>query len=141
MSEVEISNPKPSKVTYAIIILCVYLLLGIVNSFILNLTTTLIDYSSIQVLITTAITWALIIFFIYQINLGKKWARTTFLILFIIGILIFPFSFISTIKASLVVGIVEIVQVIMQIIALILLFSKESNAWYNYKKQVSNANQ
>jgi hypothetical protein len=85
----------------------------------------------IQGLLLTAVGYAMVIFLIRQMSLCIKWARTVLLILFI---LIFGF-YLFTIKiytaVSFYAGALLVFQVILQILALIFLYRRECNTWFN----------
>jgi FtsH-binding integral membrane protein len=111
--------------------------LGVVNSIISEVTTEMKNYSSGMGLFITIFTFALMIFLIYQMNGRKKWARTTFLVLFILGALMFPFTLITLFKSNIVVGLLTVILTVLQIIALTIIYNKESNEWFNLNKQTS----
>ena len=68
---------------------------------------------------------------IRYIGFGKKWARILFLVLFILNVLasklFVPFLF----KTNLAVGFLFVLQMLLQILALVFLYSKSSNEWLN----------
>ena len=125
---------KPKKVSIAINLLIASTILGFINSIMNDMITETKNYSSVLGLITIILTLTIEIFFIYQINKGKKWARTTSLVLSILGALLFPFIIINIFKSSPIVGILSIVLTILQIISLILIYSKEGNEWFSSHK-------
>ena|ERR1700744_4306677 len=130
----EIAIQKPKKVSSAINLLISSTVLGVINSIVSEMTTVLKNYSSGMGLSITILTIALMIFFIYQINAGKKWARTTFLILFILGTLMLPFTLIALFESSPFIGSIITIVTVLEIIALTMLYSKESNLWFNVKR-------
>lgn len=125
---------KPKKVSIAINLLIASTILGFINSIMNDMITETKNYSSVLGLITIILTLTIEIFFICQINKGKKWARTTSLVLSILGALLFPFIIINIFKSSPIVGILSIVLTILQIISLILIYSKEGNEWFSSHK-------
>ena len=125
---------KPKKVSIAINLLIASTILGFINSIMNDMITETKNYSSVLGLITIILTLTIEIFFIYQINKGKKWARTTSLVLSILGALLFPFIIINIFKSSPIVGILSIVLTTLQIISLILIYSKEGNEWFSSHK-------
>ena len=82
-------------------------------------------------LIVMMITIGLLITVISLISLGRKWVRPVLLILIIIelhaALSLLPFFF----SNSLVLGFLFVIQVFLQIRALVLLYSGESNAWFD----------
>jgi hypothetical protein len=87
--------------------------------------------SRIQRLVITFATLLILFFLIRMIALRRKWARTTFLVLFLVGMLVSSAVIIAMLKVNFVNGIIAVVQTLLQIIALIFLFSKRSNLWFN----------
>lgn len=130
----DVNIQKPKKVSFAINIIIISLVLGFINSIISQLTTNLKNYSSGEGLFITILTLAIMIFFVYKINARKKWAMTTYLVLSILGFLALPFTLITLFLSNLIVGIISSIQTILQIIALVMLYSKESREWFNIKK-------
>ena len=68
---------------------------------------------------------------IRYIGFGKKWARILFLVLFVLLVLaseiFIPFLF----RTNLALGFLFILQMLLQVLALVFLFSKSSNEWFN----------
>ncbi len=127
----DINILKPKKLTFAINLFIVSIALGFINSIISERTTEMKNYTSGLGLSTTIFTFILFVFFVYQMNAGKKWARTTFLVLSILGGLIFPFTIIALFKSNPIIGIITIISTIIQIIAFIQIYGKECNEWFD----------
>ena len=128
---------KPREVASGVKLLLISAILGLVNSLI---TRTKVNIDMIPVttgIFISVFTFTLLLFFIYQMNLGKKWGRTIFLILFIFGATTFPFTLAIITGLSSVIGIITVLLTLLQIIALAMLFSKSANRWYNVNKQVT----
>ena len=120
---------KPKKLSYAIYLLIASVIIGILNVVIVhNMTFNLIE---IFILIMTYSTMFL---FIYFINAGKKWARTIFSILLVTGLIIFSLRLISTFKSYPTAESIAIIMSILQIVAVILMYNKDVNNWFNSKK-------
>lgn len=89
------------------------------------------EHISVALVLTINIVTILIMFFfIYKISQGRNWARIIYFILFMIGLLIMPFTIPVLLEQDLLVFSVLIIQTIIQIIAWILLFQKETTAWF-----------
>jgi hypothetical protein len=74
----------------------------------------------------------LIMFFIVkQMGLCKKWARTIFLIIYIVITTSYIFLFKIELRVSMAEIALFVFQAAFQFIALIFLYTKESNAWFN----------
>jgi hypothetical protein len=65
-----------------------------------------------------------------QIGLGKKWARTVYLILFVLGIVI-SFFMLPMFKVIILLAVVYLIQMILQILTLRFLYSQKSTHWFN----------
>jgi hypothetical protein len=76
------------------------------------------------------VVFALMVFLIFRIYAGKNWARVTFLVLFVIGILPTLPTMQSEFVRSPLLGTLSIVQAGLQIYALFLLFSKPGSGWF-----------
>jgi hypothetical protein len=85
----------------------------------------------IRVLFPNGILLVFLYVAIRYIGFGKKWARILFLVLFILNVLasklFVPFLF----KTNLAVGFLFVLQMLLQILALVFLYSKSSNEWFN----------
>ena len=120
---------KPKKLSLSIILLISSVVLGMFNFILANQTT----LHPIKI-VTLIFTYGIMAFFIYFINARKNWARITFLILFIIGSIMFPFTLPAAFELNPVVGVISIILTLLQAVALILMFSKVVNQWFNLKK-------
>jgi hypothetical protein len=122
---------KPKSIVAAKNILYATIFLGIVNVVINEMTPGLGNASTVEGVAIAGITLVIVFILTKQIGMGKKWARTVFLVLFILGIILFPFALGPIFKTSLLLGILEVFQAILQAIALLFLFSKDSREWFN----------
>jgi hypothetical protein len=124
-------NPalKPHKITVAVLMLWISLGLGVVRSA-WEMPAQVEQNSLGFVIFVIAVTLLFTGFFIWRIDRGKNWARITYLVLFILGA---PFSIYLLIKSMVfepISDLISIVQFVLQIIALVFLFQKNSNAWF-----------
>jgi len=145
-----ITIQKPKKVSSAINLLIVSIVLGVVNFIIGEMTTDIHEvtnemknYSSGMSIFTSILSFALMSFLIYKMNRRKKWARTTFLVFVILGAffvilgaLVYPQIMITMYKSRLVVGVLAIILNILQIISLTMIYSKTGNEWFNLKSNL-----
>lgn len=74
-------------------------------------------------------------FFIYMIGRGRNWARITFFLMFILGVPLSILPMIQSLAHDPVSGILGLVQIFMQIIAMLFLFHGSSSAWFKALKQ------
>ncbi|GAA4238391.1 hypothetical protein GCM10022291_28680 [Postechiella marina] len=106
--------------------------IGIINPIVINvLSNTNTFYTPINLIIAST---SILVFLAYIINLGKRWARNVFTILFTLSLLAFPSVIFSTFRLNTVTGILPILQVILQGYAILLLFNNKSRLWYKTKK-------
>ncbi len=122
---------KPKDIIAAKNILYATIFLGIINWVVGKMTTGLSSYSDSKEIIITILTLIIIFILTKQIGLGKKWARTVFLVLFILGIIVFPFAVIPLFKSNLLLGVLFVFQALLQMLALKFLFSRKSTHWFN----------
>ena len=120
---------KPQSVTTAVNLLWASLAVGLVKM--------LMDFSHLGAVAPAAftnlvliITFAFIGFLIFKISAGRNWARITFLVLFIVGILPTLPLMIGEFSRAPVVGALSVAQVGLQVYSLFLLFTKPVSVWY-----------
>jgi hypothetical protein len=122
---------KPPSIVAAKNILYAGIFLGILTWGLGWLTTTIYTPAPAQsvviLIVTVGITFALI----KCIGLGMKWARIVLLVLFLLGLVVYPLTFVSVMKVSMLVAVLSLLQTILQIIALYYLFSRASTQWFN----------
>ena len=126
---------RPSKANTAIILLYVAWGLGALRALlgapgISHLPTP--DQAGAAVAIVVVIL-AIMLFFIFMISKGRNWARITFLVLFIIGTVMMVVGLVSGAPFG-AAALMDVVQVLIQLVALVMLFSGESNAWFQSAK-------
>jgi tryptophan-rich sensory protein len=133
----KVPKDLPKTISNAAKLIYLTLGIGIVNSIIMELTTDFNNISDPKNLFVLIISLGLMAFFAYKIHMGKKWARTTFLVLFLIGMIMFPFTLIQFFQLNPLTGIISLTQTGLQIYALILLYKPDSKDWYvnNSKKE------
>lgn len=120
---------RPRSVGIAVTLLWASLFVGVVK--------VLMDFSYLRAvaradLISFVIifTFALIVFLIFRISAGKNWARIAYLVLFVIGTLPTVPIVLGEFSRSPVAGVLSVVQVGLQIYALVLLFTKPGSGWF-----------
>ena len=86
------------------------------------------------VMLITFVVLGLMGFFIFMIGKGRNWARITFLVFFIIGIPFAAFPLMQSVGANPISGRIGVVQIIIQIVALVFLFQKLSSDWFRDMK-------
>lgn len=122
---------KPRKVMMAIRILCATLAISMIILY-LSFSNFMSKGASLgSVIVVSIITLLLFGFIIYKINRGKNWSRIAFLVFFILGFpsIIVVFQNLGSIK-----GMLNLLQIILEIVALVFLFSGEANKWFKQPK-------
>jgi len=83
----------------------------------------------------TIFVFAFMVLLIFKIGKGRNWARVTFLILFVIGIPLSVPVLLLTFSKNPFFGIINIIQILLQLAAMVLLFQKRSSDWYKNMKR------
>lgn len=86
----------------------------------------------IVLLLSALVTFTLLLVLIYLIGQGKNWARISFLVLWLIGILLFlsAIPLRRFLAAHPISGMFALLQYVFQVVALVLLFQNESSRWF-----------
>jgi hypothetical protein len=122
---------KPKSIIAAMNIMYAALFLGVINGAIRQWTTDLHATSPILRVIILIGSLLLVFTLIKQIGFGRKWARVVLLVLFVAGMLVYPRALSALFKANFLVGVISLLQALLEIVALVFLFSKESTQWFN----------
>ena len=130
---------RPDKVSAALTLLWITITVGVIRS-VMEFSNSLEvanaqGFGSGFVIFIIFFTLVFLAFFIFKIGKGKNWARITFLVLSITGI---PFAVLPLFKSLLtnpISGILGIGQTILEIIALVFLFQKQSSDWFKSMKK------
>lgn len=123
------NNDKPKQVVNGVILLYI--------AFILSMTTDWLDGIGV---VPFLVTFLFISFFISSTNQGKKWARIVMLVLILFNLLLFTANIIRLInnsekeKLTSLVMVLYAAEIVVEIIAMIFLFSKPANAWFSVKR-------
>lgn len=128
---------KPKSIIAARNILYASLFLGVLGFLISEFSSITPGPLNMRTLISNLIILLFLFVAIYYIGFGKKWAKTLFLVLFIINAGASPFYVPFIFKASLVIGFLFILQMLLQILAVVYLFSQSSKEWFNSFKNAN----
>ena len=127
--ETQSAAQKPQPVVTAVYLLWVSLAVGLVKM--------LMYFSNLSGMAAAAFTsfiliftFALIAFLIFKISAGRNWARITFLVMFIIGVLPTLPIVLGEFSRSAVVGALSAAQIGLQVYALFLLFTQPGSSWF-----------
>jgi hypothetical protein len=122
---------KPKSVIAARNILYATLFLSLVSYILLHFVLQPSGHLNIRAAISSGVLLILLYIAIHSIGFGKKWALYLFVVLFIINIgaswIYAPFLF----RTSPVLGFLFVLEMLLQILALVYLFSKASTEWFN----------
>jgi hypothetical protein len=121
---------KPTSIIAAMNILYATLFLGVINWAIGQWGT---DFPGGRLERTIVMVVMVIIIFglIKMIGLGKKWTRVVLLVLIAEHIVAYPWTLGPIVKYNLLVGVLSVFLALLQIVALIFLFSQASTQWFN----------
>jgi hypothetical protein len=126
-------SSRPAIISNVVKLLYATLGIGVLRA-VLEFQTLVQQTSVIFILFIWAVVFGVMWFLIHKIGSRRNWARITFLILFIVGL---PFSvlpLLQSLSATPVSGLIGILQVVGQIVALVMLFQGTSNAWFRKPK-------
>lgn len=90
-------------------------------------------------IIIMAITISIMLFLSFKIWQGRNWARITFVILFVIGILPGALLLPAEAERSTLLVLGSVFQILLQVAALISIFMPASNIWFKSVKAAKNA--
>lgn len=122
---------KPASIVAAKNILYAGLFLGILNWALGWWTTTIYDSAPAQSILILVVTVGITFVLIKCIGLGRKWARVVLLVLFLLGVVAYPWTFVALLKASIVMAVLSLLMTSLQLIALYFLFSRASTQWFD----------
>jgi hypothetical protein len=122
---------KPASIVAAKNILYANLFLGILTWAIGRWTTTIYALAPIESIVILLVTVGIIFGLIKCIGLGIKWARVVLLVLFLLGLVAYPWTIVGMFKASMLIAVLTLLQTILEAVALYYLFSHSSTEWFN----------
>ncbi len=122
---------KPKSIIAARNILYAALFLQALVFILLRFTSIAYGNQDTMVLFSNGILVVLLYVAIRYIGFGKKWARILFLVLFIINVFSSKFFVPFLFKTNLAVGFLFVLQMLLQVLALVFLYRKSSNEWFN----------
>ena len=127
---------KPKSIIAARNILYASLFLAFISFIILEFGLNLPGHPNMKTLVSNGVLLVLLYVAIRYVGFGKKWARTLFLVLFILNVAASPIYVPFIFKTNLALGFLFILQMLLQILALIYLYSKSSSEWFNSFKSL-----
>ena len=128
------ANPlfhKPMSIIASKNILYATLFLGVINWALSQWATDIHPNSPIAGVVVLLLTLLVVFALIKQIGFGRKWARVVLLVLFVAGLAASPWTLPILFRANILVGVLSIFQTLLQLVALIFLFSQSSTLWFD----------
>ena len=135
--EQNLSLKRPSDVTRAVQLLYASIAIGFVSS-IFGITYEISGASIFFALVPLILFFGLFAFLVFKISQGRNWARITFLVIFLLGV---PFAipmYMQELRRNFLLGSLSIFIALLQLVAVYLLFRKNSNLWFKAYKQSFN---
>ncbi|MDF1795714.1 MAG: hypothetical protein P1U63_04160 [Coxiellaceae bacterium] len=86
-------------------------------------------------IISLAIFW----FLFFHISRGRNWARIIYLILFVLGILSTGWHLKMYLQQGMLISLATLVNYVLGVVAIVLLFTSESNTWFKTPNKPTNA--
>ena len=126
-------SSRPAIVSNAVKLLYATLGIGVLRS-VLEFQMLIQQGSVILILFVWAVVYGVIWFLIHKIGSRRNWARYTCLILFIVGVPFAVLPLLQSLSATPVSGIIGILQSVGQVVAIVMLFQRTSNAWFRKPK-------
>jgi hypothetical protein len=124
---------RPSQVSKAVLLLSISLGLGQVTSVLLR---PHLPHDG-QALFVGILTVTLLAWLTYKIWVGRNWARIAFAALFALGSLLYIPMLIKFFNFSPLAGSINLVQSLLQLVALYLLFTEPGRGWFKVKAPVA----
>jgi hypothetical protein len=82
--------------------------------------------STMLALSITATLIALLVFVIYKVWVGRNWARFVYVLIFFVGV----YDAVEVLQVFSIVAVLTFVELLVQLVALYLVFSAPGNGWY-----------
>ena len=120
---------KPQSISTAINLLWTSLVIGAAKA-LMDFTHISATSPAMSTLFVLVLTFALLGFLIYKISTGKNWARITFTIMFVLGMLPTVPYVMDEFSRSSIVGALSLAQIGLQGFSLYLLFSQPGGGWF-----------
>ena len=126
----QVARDLPISISSAVKVIYFSAALGLINPLIIYLAGLFENFPSLTSLIIIVLSTSLVVFLGFQVHCGKKWARTVFLVIYLVGLIPSALMIFDSFRLSPLIGILSLVQVIVQGYALILLYRPSSKEWY-----------
>ena len=129
----ESAGPRPARVSLALNLLWITIALG---AFRLWRGWAELTAAAPMAIVVGTVVFVIGVLAVLLVFMGMRmnWARIVYLLLFIVGLPSGAKGIVHALDADALVGAISIVQIALQIIALVLLFMPESNAWFRNRE-------
>lgn len=126
----QVAKDLPISISSAVKVIYFSAVLGLINPLIIYLAGVIENFPNLNSLIIIILSTSLVVFLGFQVHCGKKWARTVFLVFYLVGLIPSPLVILDSFRLSPLIGILSLAQVVVQGYALILLYRPSSKEWY-----------
>jgi hypothetical protein len=130
---------KPQSIVAAKNILFSTIFLALLILIVCKITSGFGKLADMEVWTFAIITFIIIWFLTRQIGLGRKWARILLLVFFLAGTVSTIFTFMQVLKANLLIEILFTMLILLQVLAMIFLFTQKSTQWFNSVQSAGSA--
>jgi len=129
----ESAGPRPARVSLALNLLWITIALG---AFRLWRGWAELTAAAPMAIVVGTVVFVIGVLAVLLVFMGMRmnWARIVYLLLFIVGLPSGAKGIVHALDTDALVGAISIVQIALQIIALVLLFMPESNAWFRNRE-------
>lgn len=120
---------RPIQVSRAVQFLTLALAIGFITS-VLRLMGQVSGMALVFALLIVIAFFSIYFYLIRKISVGRNWARIVLLVLVLLGTPFAVPAYIAEVRRNIVPGTLSIIIIILQLIATVLLFLKDSNRWF-----------
>lgn len=124
---------RPKEVGAATLLLSASLVIGGIRA-VFDLTQKVSGVSFFVAVAILLVFLGVFFFFVNRVAAGRHWARVTFLVLLIVQLPFAVMGSIAEVRANPMHGLISIVIAILQVLGIVLLFTKNSNLWFRRNK-------
>ena len=86
---------------------------------------------SVQTIVTLVVTVAILFALIKCVTMGMKWARIVLLVLFLLGLIAYAWTFSAFWQTNMLIAVLSLLQTVLEAVAMWFLFARESTLWFD----------
>jgi hypothetical protein len=131
--ETTADTKQPKEVSGAVLLLSASLVIGGIRA-VFDLTHKVFGASFFVALFILIVFLAVFFFFVSKIGAGRNWARITLLVLLLVQLPFAVLGSIAEVRANLIHGALSIMILVLQVLGVGLLFTRNSNLWFRKLK-------